>query len=454
MRNVVVVGGGLAGLAVSALLSKSGFAVTVAEARPKTAQEDGETLRSINLALSARGILTLGGLGLQYDAMRSAVRLYGRRIHLANGSEDFQPYDLVGRKAIYSIRRAQLWKLLCGAAESSGVALRFGARLVGVDRHTRTAIIADRDGQESSLFYDVLIGSDGAHSAVRQMLVQERLVVEETHAIRHAYLELSIPRERAVGLERHALHIWPRNDQMLVALPNTDGSFTASLFLPEDHARSTDALMCVFHREFPDITSLIPDLPATLAQRPIGRLFTSKCRPWSDGEAVLLLGDAAHTMAPFYGQGMNCALEDCWLLMRSVKHLFGNWQRILEHFECNRRGDADAITILSQANYNEMSQSVVDSEFKVRREIERVLQVRFPTIFVPLYAMIAFSNMPYAEAMDRGVAQDRIVDRLADGLSRNANLDLEAAWLKTALAGLGTVRTNIWTQPESELDAI
>jgi kynurenine 3-monooxygenase len=443
MRNVVVVGGGLAGLAISGLLSQFGFAVRVVEARMTAAQQESDAFRSINLALSVRGIRTLDALGLTYEAMHSAVPMYGRRVHLADGSEDFQAYDLVGKKAIYSIRRSHLWQLLYGAAESNGADIRFDARCVNVDCDTHTITIADHAGRTTRLAYDALIGSDGAHSAVRRALVESGCAMEETYPMRHGYLELSMPRQCATRLERHALHIWPRDDHMLIALPNTDGSFTATLFLPLEDDRSKGllqtraALLPVFRQKFPDAVPLIHDLPAALVENPLGRLFASKCRPWSDGESVLLIGDAAHTMAPFYGQGMNCALEDCRVLMRSVERFIGDWPQIFTDFERSRRPDADAITILSEANYNEMSHNVAESDFKLRREIERELQMRFPATFVPLYAMITFSTLPYAEALARGAAQAEIVDQLATGLDPIAGLDLETEWLKTALGSAG-----------------
>jgi kynurenine 3-monooxygenase len=443
MRDVVVVGGGLAGLAISGLLSKSGFSVRVVEAREKASQQASHASRSINLALSARGIRTLDALGLTNELMHTAVPMYGRQIHLADGGEDFQAYDLVGDEAIHSVRRSHLWQLLCGAAESNGADIRFDARCLNVDCDTHKIMIADSAGRTSELTYDALIGSDGAHSAVRRALVESGCVVEEIHSMRHGYLELSISRECARRLERQALHIWPRNDHMLVALPNADGSFTATLFFPieddpgNDLLHTRDTLLSVFCEKFPEAISLVRDLPTALVANPFGRLFTTKCQPWSNAESVLLIGDAAHTMAPFYGQGMNCALEDCCVLMRSVERFIGNWPQIFTDFERSRRLDADAITMLSEANYNEMSHHVAESEFKLRREIERALQMRFPTTFVPLYAMIAFSTLPYAEALARGVAQAGIVDRLATGLDRITDLDFETKWLKNALGRAG-----------------
>jgi kynurenine 3-monooxygenase len=439
MHDVVVVGGGLAGLAISGLLARSGFGVTVVESRERPSRQPNDALRSINLALSARGIRTLDALGLTREALQNAIPMYGRRIHLPDGAEDFQPYDLAGNNAIHSIRRSCLWQLLCAAAKANGADIRFDARCLDVDCDKHLITISDEAGGTSQLTYDALIGCDGTHSAVRRKLVECGWMVEESFPLRHGYVELSIPRKSSAPLERDGLHIWPRDDHLLVALPNTDGSFTATLFFPlEQHLGNAllkpgDTLLSLFRENFPDAIGLIQDLPVALYKNPISRLFATKCRPWSYGGSVLLIGDAAHSMAPFYGQGMNCALEDCWALMRSIERFNGNWPEVFSDFEHSRRPEAEAIMILSEANYSEMSHQVAQSDFKLRREIERSLQIRFPSTFVPLYAMVSFSTRPYSEVLHRSAAQARIVDRLAMGLAGIACLNLEADWLKNAL---------------------
>jgi kynurenine 3-monooxygenase len=455
MRPVVVVGGGLAGLAISAMLSRAGFAVTVVEARESTHQ-GSDTLRSINLALSVRGIRTLDALGLTSKVMSDAVPMHGRRIHLVTGDEDFQTYDLVGNKAIHSIRRSVLWRLLYDAALLSGAEIVFGTRCVNVDCGAHSIRVADRRGRTRQLQYDALIGSDGAHSAVRRALVESGCTVETTYPLRHAYLELSISSEKAKLLDRNALHIWPRGDHMLVALPNTDGSFTATMFVPVFHRDDSGKMVQTrslfaqtFREKFPEALPLIDDFQAAITENPCCLLFVSKCRPWTNAESVLLVGDAAHTMAPFYGQGMNCALEDCSVLIGSVLRFLGSWPQIFVNFDSARRPDADAITELSEANYEEMSHRVAESEFKLRREIERMLQMRFPSSFVPLYEMIAFSNLPYAEALARGTVQTAIVDRLVSEFQRTASLDFDAEWLRARLDSAAHGGEALTTSPSS-----
>jgi kynurenine 3-monooxygenase len=432
MQNVVVVGGGLAGLAVSGLLAQSGFAVTVVEAQDPERPRIDEP-KSINLALSTRGLQTLAALGLRLQVMQYIVPMYGRRMHLAGGADEFHPYDLIGTQAIYSIRRSTLWQLLRRAAETQGVRLQFDRRCAGIDFDERVVELVDRKGQKSRLAYGALIGADGAQSAVRRALVARGEVIDQTTALPHGYKELFIPAAHAVGLDANALHIWPRDDLMLIALPNIDGSFTVTIFLPLEGDRSPralrtpEALLSLFRREFPDAIALIPNLLTAFSANPLGRLTTVKCDRWSSANAVLLIGDAAHAMAPFYGQGMNCALEDCIILMRSVEEFGDHWADVFAAFECERRPDADAIGYLSEANYAEMSRKVAEDDFRLKREIKGALQRYFPQHFIPLYAMVSFSTLPYAEALARGAAQDAIVDRLAPGLKRIGDLDLELA---------------------------
>ncbi len=424
MRNVLVVGAGLAGLAIAALLARSGATVTVAEAQSEPGTQPARRSRSINLALSARGLRTIHALGLTQAVQRRVVPMYGRCVHGPDGTSDLQPYDLVGTQANLSIRRSELWDLLRACAEQSGATLLFDRRCAGIDFAARIAAFATSAGQTDVLGYDALIGADGAHSAVRRALAEAGLAGEQIHMLRHGYVELHIPKEVSADLPRHALHIWPRGERMLIALPNTDGTFTATLFVPGE-ARPHD-LPASFRRQFPEALGLLPDMAVELPENPFSRLTAIRCTRWTDGRGALLIGDAAHTMAPFHGQGMNCALEDCTVLIRSIERC-GDWPNAFADFERVRRADAEAIAALSEANYAEMSRKVVEGEFRLRREIERALQTRFPQRFMPLYAMIAFTTIPYAEALAHGAAQDAVVDRLAGGLRRIADLDFARA---------------------------
>jgi len=439
-QQVVVVGAGLAGLALAALCARERMKATVLETHVPVDGQIGDPLASVNLALSARGLRTLEALGVGREVMSATVPMHGRRIHLPGGDEDFQPYDLVGRRAIHSIRRTDLWRSLHAAAERHGVDVRFDARCMAIDGDARTVSVANRRGDRGELSFDVLIGADGVHSMVRRSLEEGGQAVTESRTLRHRFLHLGIPVSRAAPLDRHALHIWPRGDHLLVALPNTDGSFTATLFFPEDAAAaettsSRDGLQRLFHARFADAVPFVEHLAESLASHPIGRIFSTQCRPWSNAESMLLIGDAAHTMPPFYGQGMNCALEDCRVLMECVARHAPQWPRICQEFERLRRPDSDAITLLSERNYAEMSHHVTQSEFKHQRAIERALQLRYPDTFTPLYAMIAFSTVPYSQALARDAVQARLVRRLAETLDAADELDLEAEWVRAELDG-------------------
>ncbi|MEO7037224.1 MAG: NAD(P)/FAD-dependent oxidoreductase [Polyangiaceae bacterium] len=405
MRRVVVVGAGLAGLAVSALLSRAGFSIVVVESRRQAPQQE-DSSRSINLALSARGIRTLDELGITREAMQSAVPMYGRRLHLPDGTEEFESYDLVGNNAIYSIRRSRLWKLLSDAAQASGVVIRYDASCVDVDAESRTVTLSDYDGRRSDLAFDALLGCDGAHSAVRRALGRSGAVATEMQHIRHGYMELSFPRSKAQKLEPDGLHIWARKDHMLVALPNADGSFAGTVFVPLEHEGSNrfqskrEQLLAVLEQHFADATELVADLSGAVSKNPLCRLFATRCDAWSHAGSVLLMGDAVHSMAPFYGQGMNCALEDCHVFMRCMERGRGDWPTVFADFERSRRPDTDAITNLSQANYREMSHHGLPNNHKLRREIERALQARFPEACVPLYALVSFQPSDPSAGID------------------------------------------------------
>jgi kynurenine 3-monooxygenase len=427
MWELIVLGAGPAGLAIAALLAGAGLPVTLIEASDYPNSSISEVGRSINLALSVRGQRTLAALGIGDEVMARAVPMRGRCLHSVSGTTELHPYDLVGSQAIHSIRRYDLIRSLYRTCVTRGVRCRFNERCIELDLSRRRITTLDRANRKSIINYSWLIGADGVNSVVRSSLVRSGHARERRTIIRHSYLELAIRNDRAGPLDRNALHIWPRRELMLIALPNADGSFTATLFIPggvdgaAGQPGDAAALDILLARRFADATALISDLQTAAVGNRLARIATVECEPWC-GPDTLIIGDAAHAMAPFYGQGMNCALEDCRLLHDYIGQS-GPGDAAFAAFERARRADAVAIAQLSAANYDEMSAGVTDAGFRRRRSIQRELQRRFPRRFVPLYSMIAFSTIPYAEACARGRVQDEIVGELSSAARGDDDFD-------------------------------
>ncbi|TWB12400.1 kynurenine 3-monooxygenase [Nitrospirillum amazonense] len=436
MTEVVIIGGGLAGLAAAGLLARRGVPVTVLEAQadPRLLPQRPKG-RSINLALSARGIRTLEVLDA-IDLVRPlAVPMFGRQIHDWHGGEEFQPYDQVGNRAIHSVRRSTLIDALTAvAAGTPNLTLKFGHRCVSIDTDAKTIRVADELGRTMDMAFGALIGADGTHSLVRDAIAKQAHAPARVETLRHCYKELAIPADRAAGLAPNALHIWPRGDVMLIALPNREGSFTATLFFPRDgrldERQSLDAQKALFDDLFPGVEgALLSDLDRQLAANPTGRIVTTSCESWTAAPGLLVLGDAAHAMAPFYGQGMNCALEDCLKLAAGVPAAEPggwNWTECFKAFATARRGDVQAIMDLSLSNYSEMSHHVIQDGFRLRRQVEGELARAHPDRFTPLYEMVAFSDIPYAEALARARRQDLAISRWTANKSRREDVNLAA----------------------------
>jgi len=422
--TVNIVGAGLAGSLLALLLARRGLFVTLHERRPDPRQAQPERGRSINLALAARGMRALERAGVMERVRPLLIPMRGRMVHGLSGQTALQPYGQREHEVIWSVGRADLNRVLIEeASRHAGVSVRFNQLCLGAD--VREDGLRFRDQASGALHEASLtptIATDGAGSAVRGSLADAGLVSVHEEWLDHDYKELSVPPASARdALERNALHIWPRGGFMLIALPNTDGSFTATLFLARTGAASFAALATdeavagFFQHQFPDALPLMPNLLAEFASHPQGQLGTVHATPWHVAGRVLLLGDAAHAIVPFHGQGMNAAFEDCVVLDALVARAAG-WPAVFAQFEESRRPNAAAIAHMALENYSEMRDAVLDARFVRRKEIAMGLERRFPDRFIPRYSMVMFHpEISYAEALRRGAVQAQLLDELDPG---------------------------------------
>jgi kynurenine 3-monooxygenase len=413
-------GAGPAGALLAILAARRGLQVTLVERRADPRSTTPEAGRSINLALAARGMRALEQAGVMSSLAPLLVRMPGRQLHLADGTQAFNAYGLPG-ETNYSISRVDLTRCLVEAAgREPGTTLRFRQRCIGLAPSGQALLVDEDSGREYELPARRLVGADGAGSPLRKAMVQAGHAVASNELLDHDYKELTIPPVHGGSAlaVREALHIWPRRGFMLIALPNADYSFTATLFLPREGPCSfaslaqPDRAWEFFAREFPDALAAMPDFRREFATHRQGILGTVRCTPWNRGEELLLVGDAAHAIVPFHGQGMNCALEDCVildsLLADGLHHPFAR-------FSATRRIDTDAIAAMSLENYGEMRDDVLDSRFQQQQALSLELQQRHPGRFIPRYTMVMFrADIPYSMALSRGQVQQQILDELVD----------------------------------------
>lgn len=422
-RPIVIVGAGLAGCLFATMLRRRGLPVAVFERRPDLRSADIAAGRSINLALSTRGLDALERAGLADAVMAEAIPMAGRRMHGADGTLTFQAYGQSGQ-AIHSVSRRGLNVLLMNAAEAAGAEFAFGHRCVGVDLESGEVTFKTDEGRRK-VAAQLVVGADGIFSAVRGRLQRTDRFDFEQEFLRSGYKELTIP-ANADGSHRlsdtHALHIWPRHEFMLIALPNADGSFTCTLFAPldgDDGLNSLDTpakVRAYFQRWFADAVPLMPTLVEDFFANPTGSLCTIRCQPYHRGDNVLLIGDAAHAVVPFYGQGMNAAFEDCAILDRMLDEHGADFSRVLPAFSQRRKPDADAIRQLALDNFVEMRSKVASPLFLLRKRLDKALHRWFPSWWQPLYSMVTFSTIPYAETIERAAGQERRLRQIAGAL--------------------------------------
>ena len=437
---ILIAGAGLAGALLATLLARRGFEVDVLERRPDPRQRGYEGGRSINLALAERGLHGLRLAGLESTVMRQAVMMRGRMVHFENGRSELQPYGRNEREVIWSVHRGRLNVALLDAAEAAGARLHFNRRIQAVDFGQRSIeIVSDLERSAASKCFDVLIGADGAGSAVRQAMVAAGLTQERWESLGHSYKELEIPPGTNGGfrMEPHALHIWPRGGYMCIALPNTEGTFTVTLFLPNEgepsfaSLRSAAEAQAFFARDFADALPLIPRLQRDFVDNPTTPLSTLYVDRWHHGGQAVLLGDAAHAMVPFHGQGMNCAFEDCVALVERIEAA-DDFAAAFAAFEAERAPNALAIQQMALDNYIEMRDRVDDADYRLQRQLELLLAQRHPDRFVPRYSQVMFQRVPYAEAQRRGREQRALLQALTAGCERIEQIDLDEAERRVA----------------------
>jgi kynurenine 3-monooxygenase len=424
-HRVVVVGAGLGGSLVASLLHDAGYAVTICERRPDPRKQLLGRARSINLALSERGLLALERAGLRERVLSMSVAMPGRMIHDREGQTLFQPYGASAEQAIFSISRGGLNQTLVEAAEARGVEVLFDRRCEFVDLDSQRVRIVPADQSAAvELPFDLIVGADGAPSAVRDALARRGRFDFQQAYLPHGYKELTIPPRPDGGfrIEPHALHIWPRGGFMVIALPNADGSFTVTCFWPHHGANSFSQLTSpaevteFFSREFPDLLPLMPDLATEFFENPTSDLATIRCWPWVVSDRLVLIGDAAHAIVPFYGEGANAAFEDGVLLVEALRAGADQRAAALQSFQRARKPDAEALADLALANFVEMRDKTGSRWFLWGKLVERWLGKLLPFWFKPLYSMVRFWNWPYAAAIARAEYQWRVVRWSSAGL--------------------------------------
>lgn len=416
--KIAVVGSGLVGSLLAVYLKKAGHTVHVFDRSPDIRQIQFSG-RSINLAMSHRGWKALDGVGLG-DAVREiAIPMDKRAIH-AHGRISFQNYGKDG-ESIYSISRGILNRKMIDLAEEAGAEFFFNQKIWDVTLADATLQIGDEErGEWTAHKYDIVFGADGAFSRIRHRMQRQSMFNYSQDFLNTGYKELNIPpnKDGTHILDKYSFHIWPRGDYMLIALPNLDGSFTCTLFMPFEGENSfaslttREAVTKFFEKNLPDTVDVIPKLTEDFFRNPTSTLVTMKCYPWTYEDKIALIGDACHAIVPFYGQGMNAGFEDISVLNDLMEEFGDDWKTIFEQYQVQRKPNADAIAELSYRNFMEMSSKTADDKFLLQKKIEKRFSQKYPEKWMPLYSRVTFSHRPYTEALAIGDKQKSIMDEV------------------------------------------
>ncbi|MEX1190140.1 MAG: NAD(P)/FAD-dependent oxidoreductase [Bacteroidia bacterium] len=427
-QNINIIGAGLVGALQAIYLLRKGYKVSIYERRSDMRKASMSAGRSINLALSDRGFKALEGVGIA-DAIREiGIPMHGRVMHDIEGNLTFQPYGKEGQ-SIYSVSRGGLNCRLMDLAEKEGAEIHFEHKCVSVNLDEGSAIF-NFNGKDVKIQGDLLIGADGAFSEVRGEMMKTPRFNYSQYYIDHGYKELSIPpnADGSLRMEKNALHIWPRGEFMLIALPNTDGTFTCTLFFPMEGERSFETINTAekgeafFKEMFPDALAMMDDFHKEFDENPNSSMVITKCFPWTWKDKVMLMGDAAHAIVPFYGQGMNAGFEDCTVFNELLEAGEDSWTSLLKKYETSRKPNGDAIAQLALNNFIEMRDLVGDPKFLLQKKIEARFSQKYPQKWVPLYSMVTFSHTPYNDALLNGEHQESIMRKVM------AMPDIESKW--------------------------
>ena len=423
-RKITLIGAGLTGPLLATYLTQHGYEVDIYERRSDMRKETISAGRSINLAMSVRGIQALKEVGIYEKIKPLTIPMKGRMIHGLNGSTHLQPYGQKEEEVIYSVSRATLNMELMSLAEETGkIRIYFNQKCTHVDLDKkRFNILNESTGEESDHSFQLIIGVDGSASAVRNSMVDRGKIQFTDKPLGHGYKELTIPPSETgeFQLEPNALHIWPRGKFMLIALPNMDRSFTCTLFFPMEGetsfatVNSKEKIISLFEAYFPDSSSILNRLTEEYRTNPTGILGSVYCDPWHLGDSAVLLGDAAHAVVPFFGQGMNASFQDCTVLNGLMIEHGDDWKTILNEFSQLHVKNGHAIANMALENYIEMRDKVNDSQYRIRRKLELALENQFPDRFIPRYSMVSFHQIPYSKVYQRGNLQIKIIEALLD----------------------------------------
>jgi kynurenine 3-monooxygenase len=419
MDTITIIGSGLAGTLMSLYLARRGYGVEVYEARsdPRNKPIDGG--RSINLALSCRGKTSLTEIGLLDKVEQIIVPMRARAIHEEHGEVHFQPFGRHEDEYINAIMRTELNALLLDEAEKHpSINLYFSLSLQDICFEKKELVFSTSNNERYTTSFNRIIGADGASSAVRDILRDKSHLEYSRDFLPHGYKELSITNEHGTSFTREHLHLWPRDSFMLLGNPNVDDSITGSLFLPHKgetsfkSLKTEEALEIFFKKAFPDATDSMPSLVEEFFNHPTGNMSTINCSKWNVGQECLLIGDAAHGIIPFFGQGMNCAFEDCRVLDGLLDTYDGDWSKVAPAFYESRKRNTEAVAAMSMDNYREIHHDIRNKKFNLKKQVEKEIMRRYPSEYVSKHVLVMFTNTPYLECFANGQLQERYLESI------------------------------------------